>query len=85
MGVIIFTFTIFTAIMSGLNNTDDQYIIVDNNESESAGLFNVPTGQFRGLEDSIAFPELGDTGAIMTGGLILFIGFIILFWIRGTN
>lgn len=85
IGVIIFTLTIFTAIMAGLNNTDDEYKIVDNNETESAGLFNMPTGQFRGLEDSLEFTELGNTGAIMAGGLILFFGFVVLFWLRGTQ
>ena len=85
VGVIIFTLTIFTAIMAGLNNTDDTYTITDNNESESTGLFNMPTGQFHGLQDSLEFSELGNTGSIMAGGLILFFGFVILFWLRGTQ
>ena len=61
IGVIIFTMIIFTAIMAELTNTDSEYTITDNNESETVGLFNAPTGMFRGLEDSISFVELGTT------------------------
>jgi hypothetical protein len=85
IGVIIFTMIIFTAIMAVLCNTDDEYTITDNNESESTGLFNAPTGMFRGLENSISFEELGTTGTIIKGGIILFLGFVLLFWLRGTN
>jgi uncharacterized membrane protein len=85
IGVIIFTMIIFTAIMASLSNTDSEYTITDNNESESTGLFNVPTGMFRGLENSISFEELGTTGTIIKGGIILFLGFILLFWLRGTT
>lgn len=85
IGVIIFTMIIFTAIMASLSNTDSEYTITDNNESETVGLFNAPTGMFRGLEDSISFEELGTTGTIIKGGIIIFLGFIILFWLRGIN
>ena len=85
IGVIIFTMIIFTSIMAALTNTDREYIITDNNESESTGLYDAPTGMFRGLEDSISFDELGTTGEIIKGGIILFIGFVVLFWLRGTN
>lgn len=85
IGVIIFTMIIFTAIMASLSNTDSEYTITDNNESETVGLFNAPTGMFRGLEDSISFEELGTTGTIIKGGIIIFLGFVILFWLRGTN
>ena len=85
IGVIIFTMIIFTAIMASLSNTEDEYTIIDNNESETVGLFNAPTGMFRGLENSISFEELGTTGTIIKGGIIIFLGFVILFWLRGTN
>lgn len=85
VGVIIFTMIIFTAIMAALCNTDSEYTITDNNESESVGLFNAPTGMFRGLENSISFDELGTTGTIIKGGIILFLGFVLLFWLRGTQ
>lgn len=85
IGVIIFTMIIFTSIMAALNNAEDEYTITDNNESESVGLFNAPTGMFRGLEDSISLDELGTTGTIIKGGIILFLGFVVLFWLRGTN
>ena len=55
----------------------------DNNESETVGLFNAPTGLFRGLENSISFEELGTTGTIIKGGIIIFLGFVLLFWLRG--
>lgn len=85
VGVIIFTMIIFTAIMASLSNIDSEYTITDNNESETVGLFNAPTGMFRGLEDSIFFEELGITGTIIKGGIIIFLGFVLLFWLRGTN
>ena len=85
VGVIIFTMIIFTAIIASLSNTESEYTITDNNESETVGLFSAPTGMFRGLEDSISFDELGTTGTIIKGGIILFLGFVILFWLRGTN
>jgi hypothetical protein len=85
VGVIIFTMIIFTAIMATLSNTESEYTIIDNNESESVGLFNAPTGMFRGLENSISFEELGTTGTIIKGGIIIFLGFVLLFWLRGTN
>jgi len=85
VGVIIFTMIIFTAIMASLSNTESEYTIIDSNESESAGLFDAPTGMFRGLEDSISFEELGVTGKIITGGILLFLGFVLLFWLRGTT
>ena len=85
VGVIIFTMIIFTAIMASLSNTESEYTITDSNESESVGLFNAPTGMFRGLEDSISFEELGTTGTIIKGGIIIFLGFVLLFWLRGIN
>ena len=85
IGVIIFTMIIFTAIMASLSNTEDEYTIIDNNESETVGLFNAPTGMFRGLENSISFEELGTTGTIIKGGIIIFLGFVLLFWLRGIN
>lgn len=85
IGVIIFTMIIFTAIMAALSNTESEYTITDNNESETVGLFNAPTGMFRGLEDSISFEELGTTGTIIKGGIIIFLGFVLLFWLRGIN